>query len=79
MVVGGNLKDRIITILEDDVGILADVIVDEILQSLRIDETQLSRFWAGKFVRLLDEKLPRDIEHRKLIIRTVADLLIAAK
>lgn len=76
---GMSLKARIVEILEDDVGILAEVIVEEILTTLKIEESELSSFWAGRFIRLLDARLPPDISHRKQILRDVADLLIAAK
>lgn len=74
-----ELRAEITSVLAEEVGILADVIFDEILDALGIDETRLSRVWAGKFVRLLDEKLPQDINQRQAMIRSIADMLIKLK
>ncbi len=67
---------NITRILDEEVGLLAGVIVDEIIDALGIDDSQLSRVWAGRFVRLLDQRLPTDIDGRQFLIRRVGDLLI---
>jgi|GEM_PF-2720518 len=74
-----GLRNQITRILDEEVGILAEVIVDEIIDALGIDDEQLSRVWAGKFIRLLDQRLPADIEHRQLLIRHVGDVMIQSK
>ena len=74
-----HLRSEITAILSEDIGILADVIFDEILETLGIDEVKLSRVWAGKFVRMLDKKLPKELPHRQLMIRSIADVLIKSE
>ena len=78
MLTNPHLRSEITTILSEDIGILAEVVFDETLETLGLDETRLSRFWAGKFIRELDKNLPQDIEHRQPIIRRVADVLMKA-
>jgi hypothetical protein len=76
MLSSNDLKMNITRILDEEVGLLAGVIVDEIIDALGIDDSQLSRVWAGRFVRLLDQRLPTDIDGRQFLIRRVGDLLI---
>ena len=78
MLTNPHLRSEITTILSEDIGILAEVVFDETLETLGLDEERLSRFWAGKFIRELDKNLPQDIEHRQPIIRRVADVLMKA-
>ena len=74
-----DMKKAIIQLLDEEVGILAEVIVDEIIEMLGIDDEQLSRIWAGRFIRLLDQRLPRDIDRRQQLIRSVGTLLIETR
>lgn len=72
------LRLQIIDLLAEETGILAEVIFDEVLEDIGIADSQLSGYWAGKFIRVLDKKLPHDISDRHLIIRKVGALFIHA-
>lgn len=72
------LRAQIVDLISEEVGMLGELIFDEVLAGLDIDidEATLSRHLAGKFVRLLDEKLPGDMANRQQVIRDVGNLLI---
>ncbi len=70
---------QVIDILSDEVGILAEVIFDEVLTDLGVSESGLSPHLAGKFVRVLAQKLPADLSNRQLIIRSVGQLIMHAR
>lgn len=74
-----DMRKAIIQLLDEEVGLLAEVIVDEIIEMLGINDEQLSRIWAGRFIRLLDQRLPRDIDRRQQLIRSVGNLLIETR
>ncbi len=79
MISGTDLKIKVTDLLAEEIGLLSDVVVDEILAALGIEEQNLSSFWAGKFVQQLDQRLPEDINQRQALLRNVADVLISAK
>lgn len=74
-----SLRTQIIEILSAEVGILAEVIFDEVLAELGIHESRLSPHMAGIFVRVLNKKLPGDLTNRQLVIRDVGQLLMNAR
>ena len=78
MAADNSLRLQIIDLLAEETGILAEVIFDEVLEDLGITDSDLSGFWAGKFIRVLDTRLPDDISDRHLIIRRIGALLIHA-
>lgn len=71
-----SLRFQIINLLAEEVGILAEIIFDEVLEEMGIVDAELSRVWAGKFIRVLDKKLPEDISQRQHIMREIGALLI---
>ena len=72
----GSLGEQIIDLISEEIGILAQVVFDETLKEIGIKEAGLSRHIAGKFVRVLDEKLPGDMSNKQHVIREVGKLLI---
>lgn len=71
-----NLGEQIVDLISEEIGILAQVVFDETLKEIGINETDLSGRLAGKFVRVLDEKLPREMANKQQVIREVGKLLI---
>lgn len=71
-----NIGEQIVDLISEEIGILAQVVFDETLKETGINESDLSRRLAGKFVRVLDEKLPRDMTNKQKVIREVGKLLI---
>lgn len=63
-------------VLAEEVGILADMIIDETLEELGINDTQLTRRLAGKFLKLLLTKIPEDVD-RPTVGQKIGDILLA--
>ncbi len=70
------LRTRITDLLAEEIGPLADVIIDEILDELEIEEIEISRYFATKFISGLEKKLPRDLSSRQHIMHDVGIMLI---
>ncbi len=70
------LREKITDLISEEVGPLADVIIDEILDDLDIEEVELSRYFATKFISGLEKKLPKDLTNRQHIMHDVGMLLI---
>lgn len=71
-----NLRQRVIELLSEELGILAEVVVDEVMQELGAADRDLTRHLAGKFVRVLDKKLTAESSNRQALVREVGILLI---
>ena len=71
-----NLRHRVIELLSEELGILAEVVVDEVMEELGAVDQNLNRHLAGKFVRILDKTLSADIGNRRELVREVGQLLI---
>ena len=71
-----NLRQRVIELLSEELGILAEVVVDEVMEELGAGDRDLNRHLAGKFVRVLDRRLSGDIGNRQVLVREVGQLLI---
>jgi hypothetical protein len=79
MVSDQDLQTQIVDVIAEELGILATVIFSEILEELGIEAAELTRFHAGRFVRVLDARLPPDLANRQQIVREVGQLLIQAR
>ena len=71
-----DLRQRVIELLSEELGILAEVVVDEVMDELGAAERDLTRHLAGKFVRVLDKRLARESDNRQALVREVGRLLI---
>ncbi len=71
-----SVQSNVVDLISEELGILADLIFTEIIEEIGIRESDLSRYHAGKFVRILDAKLPEDMGNRQQVIRDVGQLLI---
>jgi len=71
-----SIRVKFVDALADELGVLADIIFDEVLQEMKIRESDLTSFHAGKFVRILDQKIPGDLENRQLLIRNIGQFLM---
>ena len=71
-----DLRQRVIERLSEELGILAVVIVDEVMDDLGVGDRDLSRHLAGRFVRVLDKRLARETDNRQALVREVGRLLI---
>ena len=71
-----NLRQRVIELLSEELGILAEVVFDEVMQELGAEDRDLNRHLAGKFVRVLDNKLAAESSNRQALVREVGRLLI---
>ncbi len=70
------LRAQIIDIISEEIGVLAEVVFDEVIEDLGIQDSNLSPHLAGKFFRLLNAKLPDDMGDREHVIHEVGRLLI---
>lgn len=71
-----NLRQRVIELLSEELGILAEVVVDEVMEELGAGDRELNRHLAGKFVRVLDKKLSTESTDKQALVREVGKLLI---
>lgn len=71
-----NLRQRVIELLSEELGILAEVVVDEVMEELGAEDKDLTRHLAGKFVRVLDKRLSLESDNRQALVREVGRLLI---
>lgn len=69
-----NFRQQVVDLLAEEVGFLAELIFDEVLEELSITESDISRDWLGRFIRLLNQKLPEDMDNRVTIIRKISEL-----
>ncbi len=76
---GQALRAQIIDIISEEIGILAEVVFDEVLEDLGIPDSNLSPHLAGKFIRLLNGKLPDNMSNRQHVIHEVGRLLIESR
>ena len=60
-------REKIEGLLTEELGMLASVILDEILEELKIKESQVSGHYGSKFIKLLEKKTANDIQNPKLI------------
>lgn len=74
-----DTRSQIIDLISEELGILAEVVFDEVLEELGINGAELSRYHAGKFIRVLDKKLPADTNNRKKLVRDIGQLLINSR
>ncbi len=70
------LREKITDLISEEVGPLAEIMIDEILDDLDIEEVELSRYFATKFISGLEKKLPKDLTNRQHIMHDVGMLLI---
>ncbi len=71
-----NLGKQINDLIAEEIGILSQIVFDETLKEIGIKETELSRHKAGKFVRVLEGKLPEDMSNKQRVIQEIGKLLI---
>ena len=71
-----HLRQRVIELLSEELGILAEVVVDEVMEELGAEDKDLSRHLAGRFVRVLDQRLSTESSNRQVLVREVGKLLI---
>lgn len=69
-----NFREDVVDLLAEEVGILANLIFDEILEELPTSGLDISGDWLGKFLRLLNQKLPEDMNNKIIIIRKIIEL-----
>ena len=65
-----------IELLSEELGILAEVVVDEVMEELSAEDKDLTRHLAGRFVRVLDKRLSIESNIRQALVREVGKLLI---
>ncbi|BCE02398.1 hypothetical protein [Marinicellulosiphila megalodicopiae] len=68
-------RDTIEDILSEELGMLAPMIIDEILSELKITESSMSGHLSSKFIKLLEKKTKNDIHNPKLLRRVYKVLL----
>lgn len=73
-----NFRQPVVDLLAEEVGILADLIFDEVLEEMPVAEADMSSEWLSKFIRLLNQKLPEDMNDRIVIIRKIIELFNSA-
>jgi Mor family transcriptional regulator len=71
-----NLRQRVIELLSEELGILAEVVVDEVMEELGAEDKDLTRHLAGRFVRVLDKRLSIEKSNKQALVREVGKLLI---
>jgi len=68
-------RSEIEELLAEELGMLASMIIDEILSELRITESKMSGRYGSKFIKILEKKTMRDMENPQLI-RQVYKLIL---
>lgn len=69
-------RQVVVNVLAEKVGVLSDIIVEEVLEEMRIAEDDMRIRLFGDFMKKLYSRLPEDIDRRKLIYE-VRDKLMA--
>ncbi|MCJ8312020.1 MAG: hypothetical protein HRU38_07515 [Saccharospirillaceae bacterium] len=62
-----NWRNKVEEILADELGMLAPMVVDEILSELKTTDLKMSGRLGSKFIKLLEKKTKSDIDNPKLI------------
>lgn len=60
-------RQVVVNVLAERVGVLSDMIVDEVLEEMRLTESDMRVGLFGDFMKKLYSRLPEDIDRRKLI------------
>jgi hypothetical protein len=60
-------RQVVVNVLAEKVGVLSDIIVEEVLEEMRLTENDMRIGLLGEFMKKLYSRLPEDIDRRKLI------------
>jgi superfamily I DNA and RNA helicase len=69
-------RQVVVNVLAEKVGVLSDIIVDEVLEEMHLTENDMRIGLFSEFMKKLYSRLPEDVDRRKLI-HEVRDKLIA--